>query len=530
MKILTAEQMQQVDRLSTELYAIPSLLLMENAATQTTLTIERKYGPVHGKRILIVCGKGNNGGDGAALARQLWMRGAVVDVLLLGELDATVGDARVNFQIVKQLAADDDDMTFGELRTSENWHELAQLFPAYDLIVDALLGTGLQRPAAGLYASVILHLNQLSTEHGVPIVAIDIPSGLAADNDQIIGPTIQADLTVTFTAPKPANVLPPACYRGGELVVVPIGSPDTLVNQSGATLNLLESVHVAGWLDRTRRVPNSHKGTYGHVLLIAGSRGKPGAACLAAEAGLRAGAGLVTVATVSSAQTAIISRVAEVMTELLSETPDGALAEAAQDRALGLALERTVVAIGPGITTSEGTRRFTEAVVRQRNRPTVIDADGLNCLSPWPKTLSGKEIPLILTPHPGEMARLANVSNRHVLDNRVTVAREFAVTHSLILVLKGDRSLIAAPDGQVYVNPTGNPGLATAGSGDVLTGIIAGFLAQTPDAPLEATQAAVYLHGLAADLAADAIGMRTMVASDVIRYLGQAISQISGKA
>lgn len=530
MKILTAEQMQQVDRLSTDLYGIPSLLLMENAATQTTLAIERKYGAVRGKRILITCGKGNNGGDGAAVARQLWMRGAVVDVLLLGELDATVGDARVNFQIVKQLAADDDSITFGELRTSENWQELAQLFPAYDLIVDALLGTGLQRPASGLYASVIAHLNRISAEHAVPIVAIDIPSGLAANNDQIIGPTIQADLTVTFTAPKPANVLPPACYRGGELVVVPIGSPDSLISQSGAALNLLEPHHIAHWLDRTRRTPLSHKGTYGHALLIAGSRGKPGAACLAAEAALRAGAGLVTVATVSSAQTAIISRVAEAMTELLSETPDGAIAETAQDRALGLALERTVVAIGPGITTSDGTRRFTEAVVRQRNRPTVIDADGLNCLSPWPSNLSGKEIPLILTPHPGEMARLANASTRHVLDNRVAVARDFAVKHSLILVLKGNRSLIAAPDGQIYVNPTGNAGLATAGSGDVLTGIIAGFLAQTPDAPLEATQAAVYLHGLAADLAAEALDMRTLVASDVIRYLSQAISQTANKA
>lgn len=526
MKVLTAEQMQQVDRLSTDQYQIPSLLLMENAATQTTLAIERKYGDVRGKHVLIVCGKGNNGGDGAAIGRQLGMRGARVQVILLADLESTAGDARTNFQIIKQLSSNDPTLTFKEITSSEAWKEFAQPLGRVDLIVDGVFGTGLERPAGGRYAEVIQDLNQISSQQSVPIISVDIPSGLSADGDAIIGPTIQADLTVTFTRPKPANVLPPACHQCGELVIAPIGSPDTLVEASGANLNLVEPSHVTRWLDQTRRTPMSHKGTYGHALLIAGSSGKPGAACLAAEAALRAGVGLVTVGTVATAQTVIVSHVTEAMTERLEETNEGTISETALEKALALAAERDVLAIGPGLTTHESTRQFVQTITRRRSRPTLIDADGLNCLAPWPDDLGGQDVPLVLTPHPGEMARLANLSNREVLENRVGVAREFALKHSLILVLKGNRSLIAAPDGQVYINPTGNAGLATAGSGDVLTGIIAGFLAQKPDQPLESVIAAVYLHGLAGDIAAIQMGMRSMVASDVTQYLDEAMRQI----
>jgi NAD(P)H-hydrate epimerase len=271
----------------------------------------------------------------------------------------------------------------------------------------------------------------------------------------------------------------------------------------------------------------SHKGTFGHALLVAGSSGKPGAACLAAEAALRAGVGLVTVGTVTSAQTVIVSHIAEAMTERLDETPEGTLSEAAIEKVLTLANDRDVLAIGPGVLTHESTRRLVQTVIGRRTRPTLVDADGLNCLAPWPEDLSGDGVPLILTPHPGEMARLVNLSNREVLENRVGVARAFALKRSVILVLKGNRSLIASPDGQVYINPTGNAGLATAGSGDVLTGIMAGFLAQKPDRPLESVIAAVYLHGLAGDLAAAKIGMRSMMASDVTRHLGEALKQIA---
>jgi NAD(P)H-hydrate epimerase len=530
MKVLTSEQVAQVDRLSTEQYDIPSLLLMENAAVQTTLAIERKYGPVRGKKLLIVCGKGNNGGDGATIGRQLWMRGARVDVVLLAEFESTSGDARTNFQIIRQLAAQDSRITFNELPSSEAWKRFVEKLGCYDLIIDGIFGTGLTRPAEGRYGDAITDLNSFAEPSGIPVVSIDVPSGLSSDSDQIIGPAIRADLTVTFTAPKPATVLPPACYHCGELVVGSIGSPDQLIEAVGSKLNLIEASQMSEWLRQTRRTPMSHKGMYGHALLIAGSSGKPGAACLAAEAALRAGVGLVTVGTVANAQTVIVAHSTEAMTERLEETEDGTVSETALERALTLMAERDVLGIGPGLTTHESTQRFVHALVRQRNCPTLIDADGLNCLAPWPDDISGEDVPLILTPHPGEMARLAGISNKDVLASRVEVARAFATKHKLILVLKGNRSLIAAPDGQVYINPTGNAGLATAGSGDVLTGMIAGFLAQKRDQPLESVIAAVYLHGLAGDLAAAAIGMRSMVASDVTRHLGDAMRSLEQRA
>jgi len=534
MKVLTAAQMRDVDRLTTERYAVPSLLLMENAATQVALAVERRFGRLTGKRLIIICGKGNNGGDGAAVARQAWMRGAQVDVLLLANLETTSGDARINFDIVKKLASRDQGLTFREVSDVASWQDLKHNLSKYDLIVDGILGTGIQRAAEGLYGEVIRDLADLfddllvRDQCSAKIVSIDLPSGLPTDSDKPIGPTVRAHLTVTFTAPKPANVLPPACYYGGELVVAPIGSPEELIQSAGSTLNLIEPEQVAAWLHRTQRQPMSHKGTYGFVFLVAGSRGKPGAACLAAEAALRAGAGLVTVGTPGSCQPIIVSHVAEAMTECLDETPEGTIAETALDRALELLAERDLLAIGPGITTDESTRRFVRELIRRRRSPAIIDADGLNCLAPWPEELSGREIPLILTPHPGEMARLIGSTTQYVLDHRVELARAFAVKHSVILVLKGNRTLIASPEGQVYVNPTGNAGLATAGSGDVLTGMLAGLLAQDKTSPLDVTITAVCLHGLAGDLAASTIGMRAMIASDITAKLGEAINLLGG--
>jgi NAD(P)H-hydrate epimerase len=526
MKILTAAEMRSVDRLTSEQYGVPSLLLMENASVQLAEAIEKKFGALAGKRIVIICGKGNNGGDGAAFARQAWMRGGRADVILLSKIENTSGDARINFEIVKRLGSGEERLGFSETTDSTAWHEVRANLDKYDLIIDGILGTGVDRPAEGLYGEVIQDLVAFAEKHreSAKIISIDIPSGLPTDNGEFIGPAVRAQLTVTLTAPKPANVLPPACYQGGELVVAPIGSPDELIQSAGSTLNLVEQRQVADWLRRTRRRPMSHKGTYGFALIVAGSKGKPGAACLAAQAALRAGAGLVTVGTVPSCQSVIVSHVAEAMTESLAQTPDGSIAESALERALELLGERDLLAIGPGITTHESTRRFVYELIRRRHAPAIIDADGLNCLAPWPDELSGEEHPLILTPHPGEMARLIGSTNADVLGRRVEVARDFAVKHSVVLVLKGNRTLIASPDGQVYINPTGNAGLATAGSGDVLTGMLAGLLAQDKTSPVESAIAAVYLHGLAADLAAAKIGMRAMIASDVTANLSEAIN------
>ncbi|HEX7294821.1 MAG TPA: NAD(P)H-hydrate dehydratase, partial [Pyrinomonadaceae bacterium] len=400
----------------------------------------------------------------------------------------------------------------------------------------ALFGTGLVRPLEGLPSKVVEHLALLKrARHRAAgarpfILAVDIPSGLNADSPTLIGPAVEADLTITFTAPKPANVLPPASHLCGQLIVADIGSPRSLITSLKPNLFVIEAEDAREWLNSTSYKPGSHKNTHGHVLVVAGSRGFTGATALCGNAAIRSGAGLVTVATPSSVQDVVAANVMpEVMTMPLAETDRGAVSDEAIDYLLKQAEKSSVVAVGPGLTSAdERTRQFVRGIVQRRTKPTIIDADGLNCLSPWPSSLQGSdEAPLILTPHPGEMRRL--LGKETLSDDHVNVAREFAVANKLILVLKGSRSLIASPDGRVFITPTGNPGLGTAGSGDTLTGLIAGFVAQayatsnaTADA-LSATLAALYVGGLAGDLAAQNLGMRTMVASDIRDYFGAAI-------
>jgi len=364
------------------------------------------------------------------------------------------------------------------------------------------------------------------------MLSIDIPSGLNADQSKPIGPCVEADLTVTFTAAKRANVLPPACNFAGELVVADIGSPSSLIEATRPWLFLTEQHDARRWLVSTRYTPDSYKNTHGHVLIAAGSRGYSGAAALTGNAAMRSGAGLVTIATPASAQSAVASRaIPEVITTALAETDRGAVSDEAVEHFLILAGKATVVAVGPGLTSDdERTRSFVRTIVERRAAPCVIDADGLNSLAPWSNDLRGSDqFPLVLTPHPGEMLRLMGAEDKSTLDDRVTAAREFAVSHHVILVLKGSRPLVAAPDGRVFINPTGNAGLGTAGAGDTLTGLISGFLAQAygtledgPDA-VAAVVAALYVGGLAGDLAAKKRGMRTMVASDIREHFGEAI-------
>jgi hydroxyethylthiazole kinase-like uncharacterized protein yjeF len=527
MKILSAAQMREVDRLTTEAYGLPGLLLMEKAAAQTIAAAERKYGDLQGRRALVLCGKGNNGGDGAAIARQLSLKGCRVQVFLLGKVEDTKGDARCNFDILGAMAAESESCKFFEIESAAQLHQEAKP-QAYDLFFDAILGTGLTRKAADLYEQAILFLNTCK-----PVIAVDIPSGLSSDAAEPLGANVRADLTVTFTAPKIANIFAPAADDNGELVVAPIGSPYGLVEASGSRLNFVEAAMVADWLASSRRKTQAHKGDAGKLLIIAGSRGKTGAAALAGEAAMRAGAGLVTIATAQVAQPAVAAQlIAECMSEPLADTESGAIAFAALERALAIAGERDVVAIGPGLgSAEESTRNFVRQMILQRDCPMVIDADGLNALVGWTENLQGSvEHPLILTPHSGEMARLTGKTAAEVGQNRLAIAAEFAAKHQLILVLKGHRTLVAAPDGEVYVNPTGNAGMATGGSGDVLTGIIAGLVAQKKAYALGATIAAVYLHGLAGDIAASRFGMRALIASDISRHLGEAFVQIGGDA
>jgi len=529
MKVLTADQMREVDRLTSARFGVPGLLLMENAAARAVEAVERAFGPSSGKRVLILCGRGNNGGDGAAVARQLNTRGALVDCLLLGRVEDARGDARANFEIARAFAGSPGlHFRFVEIEDSEQLAKELSAQP-HDYYVDAIFGTGLTRPASGIHEEAIGLLNARAPEAGV--ISIDVPSGLSSDSSTLIGPAVRARMTVTFTAPKVANILPPASDYNGELVVANIGSPGELIDSAGSRLSFVELPVIARWLREARRRPDANKGDAGKVLIIAGSRGKTGAACLAGAGAMRAGAGLVTVAAPESAQAVIASQLLlECMSEPLAETAGGSVSREASERALDLALARDVVALGPGLGSSdESTRMFVRDVVTRRERPMVIDADGLNALAPWGDDLRGSaELPMILTPHPGEMSRLTGMPIEEVVRNRVEAAREFATARSVVVVLKGSRTVIAGPDGEAYVNPTGNAGMATGGTGDVLAGICAALLAQKGNDPVSAAVSAVYLHGLAGDIAASRAGVRAMIASDITENLGQAFIEAGG--
>ncbi len=541
--------MREIDRLTTERYGVPSLTLMENAAIATARCVTRILGSdVVDKSILVFCGKGNNGGDGAAVARLLAIAGARLDVVLIGKVDETKGDARENFERLrawheqvntKTQVGQSGGLNLFECESDKGWQQLLEsvLAAPHDAIVDALFGTGLTRPVEGLQREVNHYVNNLRRDRDLyltanaPVISIDIPSGLNADSEQVIGESIRADLTVTMTAPKRANILPPASDYNAQLLVADIGSPAELIAESESQLFLTDADDARRWLIKTRYTPGSYKNTHGHALVIAGSRGFTGAAALCGNAAMKAGAGLVTVATPASVQPLVATQtMSEVMTTALAETDRGAVSDEAINHVLKFAERTNVIAIGPGLSSEdERTRSFVRAIVERRRTAIVVDADGLNCLSPWPSRLRGSpELPIILTPHPGEMLRLLGTEDKSVLNDRVTAASDFAATHQVILVLKGARALIAAPDGRLFINPTGNAGLGTAGSGDTLTGVIAGFLGQAYGAleesadALQATIAAVYTSGLAGDLAARELGMRAMTAADVREHLSEA--------
>ncbi|MFB3920452.1 MAG: NAD(P)H-hydrate dehydratase [Terriglobia bacterium] len=509
MKILTAAQMQRIDRLTTERYGVPSLTLMENAGRGFLEFLADRFSPLTAHRIVILCGRGNNGGDGMVVARLLREKGIRPRVLLLAAPDSLKGDAQANWE---KLASDPPEV----VADTAAWKKvLPEISPA-TLVVDALFGTGLTKPLEGFFAEVVRDTNS-----GFPrakIVAVDLPSGISADTGDLIGACIRADASVTFTAPKNAHVFPPACEYAGDWVVKQIGTPAEGVDGDAELLLNLTRREELQWLTKPRRL-DAHKGDFGHVLILAGSLGKTGAAAMAAKAALRAGAGLVTVATAQSALPIVASLGMEFMTEPLPETDAGTVSLRALDygRLDQLVDGKTVMAVGPGIGASRETAEFVRTVVNRYDVPLVLDADGLNAFAGCMDTLRPEGRVRILTPHPGEMARLTGNTTREILAQRVEVAREFAKRHQATLVLKGARTLTAAPDGQVWVNSTGNPGMATGGTGDVLTGLIAGLLAQYPiRPPSEVARAGVFLHGVAGDLAAQQLGQTSLIAGDLL--------------
>jgi NAD(P)H-hydrate epimerase len=519
MKILTAVQMQRIDRLTTERYGVPSLNLMENAGCGVVEFMEEHCAPLSGHKIAIICGKGNNGGDGMVVARLLRARGLRPQVILLADPGALKGDAAVNQE---RLAASGAPET---APSPEAWNRLRAGLAGTTLVVDAILGTGLAKPLEGFLLEVVRDINRDFA--AAKVIAVDLPSGISADTGEVIGEFVRADASVTFTAPKLAHVFPPACHHVGEWVVRAIGTPpEALVSDPELNLNLTTPQDLA-WLAE-RRKPDANKGNFGHVLLLAGSIGKTGAAAMAAKAALRAGAGLATVATATSALPIIAALGMEFMTEPLPETEAGSISMRALDhgRLDSLVQGKSVLAVGPGVSSVPETAELLRTVVNRHDLPMVIDADGLNAFAGSQDALNAGGRTLVLTPHPGEMARLVGQTTAEIQAHRVEVARGFATRHRLHLVLKGYRTLIAAPNGEVWVNPTGNPGMATGGTGDVLTGLTAGLLAQHPKrAVTEVVAAAVYLHGLAGDIAAQEIGETGMIAGDLLNALPRALRE-----
>ena len=537
--------MREVDRQTSEKYGIPSILLMENAAHAAARVIAEKLGgSVAGKAFSIFCGKGSNGGDGAALARILWTLGAQVNVYLFGKVEDTKGDAKVHFEILKKIYDWDRDVPIlGFVEVSdENFPDLHRLAVSKDVFVDAVFGTGLTRELEGDLKKIILHLRRVHNfrlPRGLRkpmIVSLDLPSGMNADSGAasvgnfIEAENVWADLTVTFTAPKLANVFPPASNFNGELYLVNIGTPEHLIDNSESKLFVSENIDAAVWLNRTRFTSDSYKNKRGHALLIVGSKEYTGAAVLAGNATMLSGVGLTTIATSESAQSAIAAKVLdEVITRSLPETKNGSIAAKAFETVEKLIENIDVVGIGCGLSSTEKTTKdFVREVVEKRRTPIVIDADGLNALSRF--DLKGSEdLPLILTPHEGEFLRLLGTKDKDVIKDRVKVVRDFAEKHQVILVLKGERILIGAPDGTVVINPTGNPGLGKAGNGDTLTGIITGFVAQAVQMKIgifETVVAAVYISSLAGDIAARKFGKHSMLASDVRECLVEAFAEI----
>ncbi len=508
--------MQRIDRITTERYSVPSLTLMENAGRGVVGFLEERFAPLAREKIVIVCGRGNNGGDGLVAARLLRDQGLRPRVILFADPKAVKGDAAVNLE---RLTAS------GAPEVADNLEACRRLRPTLEgatLLIDAILGTGLSKPLEGFLLEVVRDLNR---ELGrARVVAVDLPSGISADTGELVGECIRADASVTFTAPKLAHVFRPACERVGEWVTKQIGTPPEALEQDPELyLNLTSRENVA-WMAQPRKL-EAHKGSFGHVLILAGSLGKTGAAALAAKAALRTGAGLVTVATPKSALPIVASLGMEFMTAPLPETESGTVSLRALDhgRLDSLVEGKSVLAVGPGIGGAPETAELARAVVNRYDVPVVLDADGLNAFAGCVSGFRAEGRTRVLTPHPGEMARLTGQTTSEIQAHRVEVARDFASRYRVYLVLKGFRTLVAAPDGQVWVNPTGNPGMATGGTGDVLTGMIAGLLSQFASRPVtDVVAGAVYLHGLAGDLAASDLDESPLIAGDLLAALPRA--------
>ncbi len=512
MRILTAGEMREVDRRAISELGIPSMVLMENASIGVADAVAEEFAGA--ETVAIFCGPGNNGGDGLALARHLDARGYRLRVYLVVRSSMPGGDAAAQLEILERSGL--------PVETIDAESDLAPVVAAAagcDLIVDALFGTGLTRPLAGHFAELVRRLGAL----GRPILAVDLPSGLDGSLAEPPGPYLEAELTVTFAAPKVAHVFAPAADACGRVVVTDLGIPRHLIEEAPGDLHLLLGPELAACL--VPRPPQAHKGDFGHALLAGGSPGKAGAVILAARAAVRGGAGLVTAAVPESIAAVVDGGSLESMTLALPAGEGGGLGDGAAAALLAAAEGKRSAALGPGFGVAAGAAGAVRRVALELAIPAVLDADALNAFAGRLGELAERRPETVLTPHPGEMARLLGVSTSEVQADRASAARRAAAASGAVVLLKGHRTLIAEPDGAVWVNPTGNPGMASGGSGDVLTGLIAALLAQGYDA-LTAAQLGAYLHGLAGDLAIRDVAAEALAAGDLIDFLPRAFARL----
>ncbi|MGC1905678.1 MAG: NAD(P)H-hydrate dehydratase [Candidatus Acidiferrum sp.] len=548
MKVLTAAEMRDVDRLTTERHGIPSLQLMETAGTKAAnafVARMREMGLEPPHTTCVLCGKGNNGGDGFVIARHMRSRAQTVRVYLFAVMDELRGDAEINFKRWRELGG--EVISIPDEKSWEGaWPEIAKS----DVIVDAIFGTGFRGVASGAVGRAIDDLNQLSGDATLPrpalILAVDTPSGLPSDSDAAEGPVLKAHHTVTFTAPKVGQLISRDSAAAGSLHVVGIGSPAVLVEEIGkGTLRWSEPTEFAN-LPLVRK-SDGHKGLYGNILLVAGSIGKSGAAVMSGSAALWSGAGLVTVATPDVVLSTVAAAHAEYMTEPLVSTDAGtvsnrnlidrppvprsakpeeinAFGKGFRVRFAAIVAGKTVLAVGPGLGMHHETQEFVRSIVTRTDLPIILDADGLNAFARRSDELCDRQSKfLAITPHPGEMARLLGNSVKEVEADRVKTATDAAKRWNAHVILKGSHTIVAAPDGRIFVNTTGNAGLSKGGSGDVLTGVLAAMTGQfKTDDWLQTLALGVYLHGAAAEVAARGRDLSGVVASDVARSVPQA--------
>ena len=516
MYLVTANEMQKMDRSTIESFGLPGRILMENAGRGATQFFLDQFKNAENKKIGVIAGRGNNGGDGFVIARYLAQKGISVTVYLLSEHQKVSGDASANLKLLSPLKVPVIEMPDAK---SFSAHETAMRHEA--IWIDAIFGTGLRSDVKGFFKDVIDFINRLNK----PVFAVDIPSGLNSDTGQPCGACIRADATATFAFAKTGHFMFPGADYTGNLKIIDIGVPPHIAHDIGPLQYLLTPDLIRAVF--SPRPSDAHKGHTGHLLVIAGSTGKTGAAVMTATSAMRSGAGLVTLGIPASLNPILEAQVIETMTEPLPETVNGILDDTSVNRIMDLLSDKKCLAIGPGIGTAPETQKLFKNLLQENTKPVVIDADGLNILAGHIEILKDLNTPVVLTPHPGEMARLIRTTSTDVQKDRIKCARDFSAKFNVNVVLKGARTVVAHPDGRVFINPTGNPGMASGGMGDVLTGIIAGFIAQG-HSPELAAHAGVYLHGAAADSLAKNKGPFGYLATDVMDTLPEVIKTLAG--